>query len=208
MNIAAYQLSVVAIVLGLTVSPVLLGSAADDVVSKLVTSVHVMACALWLGTSLWSATFQGVIMLQVMPRHAFGVAQAAVFPRLFLYGVICTGLAVVTFVHQYPSAFASRDQFIQAVVLLISFASTAVNYALLVPASITLMFQCHKFEKEEGLGEQVGDPDRSKLKDNTAYWASRRGFLRYHILTQVLALVSCLCMAYRVAVLASRLTSI
>ncbi|XP_065193816.1 transmembrane protein 205-like [Sycon ciliatum] len=202
MNVLMWQVTLSTVLTSILIITALKADTGDH--AAVVSGVHGFCCALWLGTAAWGAIFQGVMMLQLLPRHDFGNLQSRVIPAMFQFGNLCMGLAVLTFLHQHPLTSLSGQDFKQLFVMTISLLSSMINNVWFLPEGTRIMHVCHKIERDVGEGRAIRYLDMKKFEGDHKYHMLRKQFAFHHSGTQLSGIISCACVAYRVAYLCSR----
>ncbi|XP_065193881.1 uncharacterized protein LOC135825069 [Sycon ciliatum] len=204
MNVRVWQVTLSVVLAGILVATAVRASSGNDCCTAIVRGLHGFVCALWFGTAAWGAIFQGVLMLEILPRHHFGNLQSQVIPIMFQFGNICMGLAIATFLHQHPVATLNGEEMVQLIVLAVSLVTSMLNNVWFLPNGTRIMRVCHKMEKEVGEGHAIRFLDMKKFEGNAKYTALRKEFDFYHVGTQLTGVISCACVAYRMAYICSR----
>lgn len=150
---------------------------------KLIHFIHLASCGLFLGVEMWVSFFAGVIKFHNLPRHQFGYIQTKIFPVYFRTTALLSFLAVLTFYLEKSFGSWSADDSLQVVSLYIALVGAVFCQIVLEPMTTTLMFECHKLEKEEGLGEGIGRFDCALMRSNKPYMKKKIRFIGLHVVT-------------------------
>lgn len=89
----------------------------------IVSSVELLAFAVWFGTSVWFSFISGPVSFRNMEKRAFGTLQSKLFPFYFVVGIICASIllfvSVVMSAKSWPPflCFAGAITVIQSLLL-------------------------------------------------------------------------------------------
>lgn len=106
--------------------------------------VHLLAFSTWIGSSIWTTFFAGIIMFKNLPRHNFGKVQAKLFPAYFFLHAVCLAIMLVTLQGLQPGILQTSV----GVNLGLSLASTLINLYVVEPESTRVMFKRYALESK------------------------------------------------------------
>ncbi|XP_028771074.1 transmembrane protein 205-like [Neltuma alba] len=175
---------------GVLFSPQTLRSGSDARISvKLSTYLrlaHLLSFSAAFGTVLWVTFIGGIIMFKNLPRHQFGNLQSKMFPAYFSTVAICCAISVASFGYQHPWKSSSSAERYQLGFLLSSLAFSLTNLFVFTPITIEMMRQRHKVERENNIGDEVGDSKNEEVaKANPRLAAMNRKFGMIHGLSSL-----------------------
>jgi len=167
----------------------------EDTIGHTATKLlHLGSVATWFGTQIWVTFVAGIVMFTVLPRQMFGLVQSKLFPKYFLSGTFCSGIALATYAGHHPYRHWHGDYKMQGWILGTMLAANVANCYIIEPVTTEQMFRCHKYEREHGeSGQEVGMSLSEGLKGDEKYMALRSKFFRLHGVSSVLNMFSLGC---------------
>ncbi|CAM9945655.1 unnamed protein product, partial [Phaeothamnion confervicola] len=101
--------------------------------------LHVLAFAVWIGSSFWTTFFAGITMFRNLPRQTFGRLQSKLFPQFFALNAVCIGVTAATL-------GASSLQGPAGSALAVALVANLANMFVLEPRSTTIMLKRYDME--------------------------------------------------------------
>ncbi|XP_068193490.1 transmembrane protein 205 [Antennarius striatus] len=153
--------------------------------TDLVKVIHLLMLSFSWGMQAWVSLIAGVVLIQQVSRHTFGIVQSKLFPAYF-YCLIGSNLCnLVIYAAYHPRDLLDWHRDVQMLLYIGALITACLNSQWFAPSINMLMFQTRKVEKEHGLGGQIGlfipREGYEKLKErDSKYRVIRSKFDIYH----------------------------
>ncbi|KAF5837337.1 hypothetical protein DUNSADRAFT_4496 [Dunaliella salina] len=156
--------------------------------SRLISFLHIIAYAVWLGSNVWHTIFAALTMFKNLPRQTFGMLQSKLFPKYFALTTCCNavllGSILIPALHAKPSALTDVQQLPApvlhtAIVLGVALLCSAANMFYVGPVSTELMLERYAIDNKEQKTEEDSKKVQSLYKQ----------FSKYHGVSSLLNLV-------------------
>ncbi|KAK9890372.1 hypothetical protein WA026_010465 [Henosepilachna vigintioctopunctata] len=167
----------------LTVACLLLpksGKSPQDV-SSLWSLIYLGSFSMHLGAQIWMTFVSGLSLYFSIPRHTFGCVQKVLFPKYFLLNAILSFITLTVFLKTHNLHKGNVETLTQVISMTLCFMIELVIRLYLTSPLLKLISGKNKFEKDAGVGMEVGKFNPGILLHNNEYMKLHKSFRKVHM---------------------------
>lgn len=179
----------VAFAVGLTAVAHYVPSEEDGLMMSLSNLAYLGSFSLWFGMQFWVTFVAGLTKLKILPRHWFGKVQTALFHKFMMGGILLNGTMLSTFIIRHPFDTWKDDTLYMGSGLIFSNIMAGISGLLIEPRVAKHVEDMHKYEKEEGHGDEIGPIKSGSILEDPKYQEMKSTFFKMHGISTALNLV-------------------
>ncbi|GMH43722.1 hypothetical protein BSKO_11644 [Bryopsis sp. KO-2023] len=157
----------------------------SDIKTKATKFAYLFSLGLSIGVADWHSFVFGLVAFKTLPRQSFGLLQSKLFPLYFQILVLASSSTLVTYT-LLRTGSGSKEDF-QFYILIGAVLSWLLNLLFFEPWTSAVMFERHKFEREE-------KTDGKDVKEMPKYKKLSKKFGMYHGLSSLSNLIGLVCL--------------